>query len=541
MTAIQYLYEIAKSMEETIVVPSTFLEQTKATKDILKNDPSGFVSSILDFAVNTATVNLTIETPNTNLTETLNSWLANINERFLGRLPTGIKAIEKEYFRELWKGSSLIALRTQWAEVDGILLPTTMWLCKGEDIKIEEGNPNIKLIGQEKYSLDTGNGKIELINSDLDMTFIQKPYSNWFDKEPVPFLIQRGLYKNLRMSELISKKGERIISKALEYLLLLKKGDSELAKLGRPEFIYDEKDLTDIKNRFRKFLNENRHNKETPVYTTNFDTTIEHLMPDYSKVLSENLFAPVDKKLLGGLGIVDIVDGASSNRKESIMNPKPFISMINQGVEDFKTLLSDIIKSIIIKNIAKKRKSFSKSNKIVIHSGIINEFITDNLREHIRSAYDRGRLSTQTYLELGLSQDYGIEYKRREAEQKDNTAEVMAPPVIQATQNTSSPIGKEQIPESKKGPEADNYILSYEMTPEELELSKVFEMSPYKKNDELPDAIKDNMSSKLQTLFRKTFNKALFTHNDETKAFKIAWYVVKKQAHKKDDKWVENE
>lgn len=464
MTVLQYLMEIAKSMEETITVPESYQDQVKAVKGILKNDPSGFVSSLLDFAINTATVNLTIETPNSNLTKALNLWLESINESFLSKLPTGIKAIEKEYFRELWKGSSLIALRTRWTDVDGIVLPTQMWLCKGEDLKVKESDSVTKFIGEEIYSLNNGKSEAELINTDMDMTFIQRPFSEWTETYPTPFVIQRGIYKNLRLIELISKKGERVISKALEYLLLLKKGDAKLAELGRPEFIYDSKDLTNIKEHFRKFMDENRHEKGTPVYTTNFDTSIEHLMPDYSKVLSESLYAPVDKKLLGGLGIIDVIDGASSSRKESVLNPKPFISTINQGIEDFKTLLGDVIKVTINKNIAKKRKYFSKSNKIFIHSGIVSEFITDGIRDHIRSAFTNGALSFETYLELGLNQSYDIEYKRRMKEESDNVSKVMAPhPAQPALANGGTPAKEtdpKKLTDDKTGAEADNYILS---------------------------------------------------------------------------------
>tara|TARA_Y100000310_G_scaffold334624_1_gene414813 strand:- start:130 stop:321 length:192 start_codon:yes stop_codon:yes gene_type:complete len=60
---------------------------------------------------------------------------------------------------------------------------------------------------------------------------------------------------------------------------------------------------------------------------------------------------------------------------------------------------------------------------------------------------------------------------------------------------------------------------------------------PYSKNSQLPDAVKDNLPARAQTIFRKAFN-ASYSYG-EVRAFKIAWSAVKKSYRKSaSGKWV---
>ncbi|SFR42178.1 cation transport regulator [Marinobacter daqiaonensis] len=71
---------------------------------------------------------------------------------------------------------------------------------------------------------------------------------------------------------------------------------------------------------------------------------------------------------------------------------------------------------------------------------------------------------------------------------------------------------------------------------------------PYQKNSELPDNIRDNLPSHAQEIYRKAFNSAWDEYSDpddrrgddsrEETAHRVAWAAVKKEYHKKGDRWV---
>jgi len=54
--------------------------------------------------------------------------------------------------------------------------------------------------------------------------------------------------------------------------------------------------------------------------------------------INDTIYAPIEKRILAGLGLIDIVTGTSSSRRESLLNPKPFVAEIKQGIEDFKKM-----------------------------------------------------------------------------------------------------------------------------------------------------------------------------------------------------------
>jgi hypothetical protein len=280
--------------------------------------------------------------------------------------------------------------------------------------------------------------------------------------------------------------GEKIIAKALEYLLLIKKGTEQLTLSGKPEFTYSEQDLTDIKNNFSEFVQRTKKESGIPTHVTNFDTEFEHFIPDYTKAFSETLFAPIEKRLLAGLGLIEIVEGVASTRREGILNPKPFITEVYNGIKDFKSLLNDIIQTIIEKNASSHRK-FATSD-IHIYTSPIMPFIDDKIRAQMRSMYDRGVISKQTYAEVcGADVNFPIEIQRRQNEtDKDLDIKMYAPIIdnregvgIDYLDDTSkppkltpilpksvrkptfppsaSPTKKETVPVSKKGPEKKNF------------------------------------------------------------------------------------
>jgi len=574
---LKWLWDIlAMFSNEEIKVPADFPSQADDVRKVLLSDTSGIVNSILDFAIECALVDYTIETTNKNLTTSLEDWKSNINGDLRGKIPTGLTALAYQYFRERWKGSSLLVLRTIWEEVDGLQLPTKMWFLDGINVIVEDSNNNNRVIGEEEYYIRVDKDKKKKLPATEDeKIFVQKPFSSWNPLYPVPFLIQRGLWKNLKVLELVSSKGEKVIGKALEYLLLIKKGSEQLALTGKPEFIYNETDLTNIKNNFSDFINKSRVEPGIPTHVTNFDTSFEHLIPDFSKIFGDNLFAPIEKRLLAGLGLVEIVEGVASTRREGILNPKPFITEVRNGINDFKMLLNDIIETIMEKNSIGHKKL--TANDVKIYSSPIKPFVDDGIRVHMRSMYDRGVICKQTYAEVcGADVVFPIEVQRREKETMDNLDIKMYAPIIdnregvgidypddtakpeklkpllpKSMQNKSPipgiPAKKETIPTSKKGPEKKNFksTLDEEME-EDGELNeenfiieaKEYEEAPYKTIQELPKSVKV-LPSAAQSLWRRVFNKSY--PKGEDYARKVAWTVVKQSYHKDGDKWIKSD
>jgi cation transport regulator len=547
---------------DEIRVPEGFHEQVKEVKKVLRSDVSGLVNSVLDFAINCATVDYTIETDNTQLTDLIETWFDTINMNLIGRVPTGIQALSKEYYRERWKNSSLLVLRTEWNNVDingtTLNLPTKMWFVDGFNIKIED-DTDTRIIGEEKYFIRVNDKKFTPIPAkDEELLFIQKPYDSWGSLYSTPFLIQRGLYKNLRVYDLINTKSEKIIGKAMEYLLLLKKGTEQLALKGSSEFTYDEKDLENVKDNLKTLIQNAKTDKGTPSWVTNFDTELTHLIPEYKQILDQSLYVNIEKRLLAGLGLVEIIEGTTATRREGVLNPKPFIKETESGIEGFISLLEDIIKTIVDKNKQSHPKYFSDDNDIKLHYTPVRDFINDSVRDHLRSMYDRGVLSKQTYSEVIPGVDFDIEVKRRKQETKGKLDIVMYAPVTDNREGVGidlptdsegqpklknilpkppvqpSSTTKKNISVKKQGLEAKNFKGNeepYDGTDTEFlealeEFSKIYEEAPYSTNKDLPPAVRKYPSG-AQTAFRKAWMSAFEHYKNETTAFKVAWTALK--------------
>ena len=582
-TMLRWLFDMASLLStDPIKIPGEYRERVLAVKSLMHNDETGIVSSMLDFAISSATdVDYRIETSNANLTEMLNNWANNINSELRGKIPIGLDSLAKEYFRERWKGSSNLLLRTVWETVDGYYVPTKLWFVDGEDIVIEDDSESVR-IGEEKYFIRISKEKKKRLPASKDeMIFAQKPYESWGSITTVPYIIQKGLYKNAHFMMLLIQKGQTVVSKALEYIMMLKKGTEKLALEGRPEFVYDETDLKKVKDNFTEMIGKSKGQSGVPAYTTNFDTELEHIIPDYDKILNGKLYEPLEKRLLNGIGLVDIVEGTTSTRREAILNPKPFIGEVNSGVIDFVKMFEDVLTTIIEKNKNKHKKYFGDGKFIAVHYSPVKVFVDDKIRQLFRSMYDRGILSKRTFAEVVGGFDYDLEVQRRVTERQAGDGKRMYPPVIQNLDEyadwDSAPEGT--IPsdpdaivlDDRNGPEAKNFksaaledahcpacgaIFDFEAQQESgigkarcpdcsrevsrkelLDNAKDYEEAPYKKTSELPDGVKNSMSVSLQKVWMKAFNSAYDTNGEEY-AIKVAWSVIKKIAKKgKDGKW----
>lgn len=505
----------------TITVPEKYRDKVIAVKDMLKSDTSGIVNSLLDFAITSAMVNYSVETDNPNLTELFNDWLLNINAELRGYIPTGIKSLSKEYFRERWKGSSFLLLRSIWEKKDGFILPTKLWFVNGEDIVIDDKNLDSAILGNEKYLLQLNKNTQKVLPFSKDeKIFIQKPYESWGTTYPTPFLIRRGVYKNLKMLDAMATKSEYVITKAMEYLLLLKKGSETLAQANNPDYTYSSDELRQIKDQLEKVVSEKKYTSGTPTYASQFDTDIQHLIPEYEKALKQELFSPMERRLLAGLGLIDVLQGVSSTRRESTLNPRPFIAEVESGISDFKMILNDILMTIVDLNKSAHPKHAGSIQKI--HNTPISQFITDDIRNHFRSMYDKGVISKQTYIEVVGDCDLLVEFNRRKVENDKEIADVFYPPIVTNQEqytnvDNMSPIDKNgnKIPDDKKGIEKKNYKASLETISNEVR----------------------SLPLSAQKLWIQVFNSNVDSEGLNI-SDKIAWGVIKKLFKRENSNWI---
>jgi len=501
--------------KDVITTPTEYAEQVVSIKKLLQEDVSGIANTLLDFAVDCGNVKYSLGSPSKEFSDFLNMWLKNINIELLGEIPIGINALAKEYFRERWKGSSFLILRTLWEKKGKYEIPTKMWFVDGKDIEVKNGDGKTKTIGNKKYFLKYKDGEEDqrklLPAYKNENIFVQLPFSSWSDDYPIPYVIQKGLYKNLMFLSLLEEKGEVIVAKALEYIGILRKGRENLALTQNPDFIYGEDDLKKIKQEFEVLVKNRNTTRGLTNYVTNFDTEYEHIIPEYTKAVSHELFVGVEKRILGGLGFVDVLQGSSSTRKESVLSPRPFIAEVESGIYDFKNLISSVIKAIIIKNDKIKNENFE------FYNTPIKSFMDRDFRSLLRSIYDRGNISKRTLLETVGDLDYELELERVKEEKDSGEHDLLHPPAIQnqENQNEDRRVSEEKISIEKKN----------------FNQSKEYEESPYKKLEDLPYSVKNNMSKSLQKVWLDAFNTAYEKHSEE-EAFKIAWSVIKDIAEK---------
>jgi cation transport regulator ChaB len=323
--------------------------------------------------------------------------------------------------------------------------------------------------------------------------------------------------------------------------MLVKKGTEGLTTSGvKDGYTNDELKsvVQDFKDMMQKF--EERTERGTSIRATNFDEEIKHLIPDLSTIFNTSLFEQAERNILSGLGFIDIVQGISSSRRESVLNPKGFIKEVKAGVEDFEQILKELI--VLIKDKNTHHPKYVKA-EFYINSSPIQGFMTDEFKEKIRQLYDRGVLSKQTAVELIGEVDFRTEIHRREKETEQGLDLTLYPPIKEnreeqgidipgVKEKQPSDTDEDSLPDDKVDPiEKQNYDIG-KVKEEELELA------PYTKTQDLPPRVKNNLDSDLQRVFMRVFNNAFSQYKNETRAFRVAWSVIREIGRKgKDGKW----
>lgn len=528
-----------------ISVPSDYHQRCYKIQEMLDNDISGTINTVLDYSINSASeANYRVECSETTLQKLLNLWLESINIEIKG-VPTGLQALSKEYFKERWEGSSFCILRIKdWEKItaDGVTIevPTTMWFVNGSSVYVTRPKNKSFKLGSDKYYLNEA--QTELIPEEIEeKIIIQKPYNRWFDQYSTPYLIRKGVYKNWLAMKVLQDKSDEVISKILPYLFVIQKGTENLFLQG--DVSYTDTDLKELTDNFKEQVSKYKNEKgRTPTNAVPFDTKYDHLIPDLSKVLKEELYRQGYRAILSGLGFIDMLEIAPS-RQESRLNPKAFISEINSGVAGFKSILLEAICLIEERNKSSHKKLFSDKGQIIIVNSPLRINVEQMLAD-LRSGYDRGVLSIETYQEI-LNVDPIKEKTRRKKELDNGDEELMYPHLIVNQESVPDRMGVPAKPKTNKQEnlEDENKLKnSPETKTKTAELEEELEMAPYDKSN--PPSFLKKYPKGAQEVFITVFNESY--PKGEDYAFPVSWTALKRWMkkngyHKEGNKWVKSE
>lgn len=586
-----FLNTLLSMLSRKVHVPGDFPSQVREVKRMQKDDVSGLVDSLTDFSVHSASVDFKISTDNENFTAILNEWLETINEEYLGKIPAGIGELAKEYLKERWKYSSFPILKiAEFKEIDGILVPNKMFFVDGGSVWAKDKDASRENLDLFSYDYYLGKNNPEKLGEGVIIT---KPFNRWFEKFPTPFLVKRGVLHNWKIIEALKNKETEILEQIIPYMLLIQKGTEALALNRIKQYTNDDlqKVINDMKDTYEDMKQRDIDDKEVKTFirASQFDEVIKHLIPDLSTIFNKDLFVQAERNILTGLGFVDIVEATSTSRRESILNPKGFIEEVKAGVEDFKNhILKPLI--TIIKQKNEKNRKYTKNTTFYITNSPVKSFMTDDFKRRVHNLWTAGRLSDQTAIELIAEVDFNTEVFRKKKETKDGMEHVFYPPVTKNDEEKGIDF-KEETPKDENSNSGEtsetnehkhtytvneegdgetsevnghkHEIIDFEVqdtdghTHQLMEESKTcdkkkkekkkkapeysddLEGAPYKTIKDLPKQVSNNMSADLQRTFLTVFNRAYEQYQNDTRAFRIAWSVIRRIGRKnKQDIWV---
>jgi cation transport regulator ChaB len=526
-----------------ISVPSEYHEQIAAIDEMLRDDSTGLIDSLTDFAVESATVNFKIESDNQNLSEILAEWLENINKSYSGRIPSGIKAVAAEYFKEIWKRSSFPVLKLGgWEKIKGIWLPTKMFFIDSSSIYAHDKNVKEQKLSLFSYDYYLSNKKDNSLKIGDDY-ILSRPYCKWYDKYSIPYLIKRGVYHNYLLIKALKEKQYKLLNQIVAGLWLLTKGDAQL-EIQKDQTTSDE-EIRQAVDDLKKLIKDNIDKKsDAPVRGRTWDEKLELLVPKIADMFDPKITQTAEQNILSGLGFIDIAEAVSASRRESILNPKAFVREVQSRVDDFK---NHILKSIMYQVKEENKKNIKYMNaQFFYESDPVTIFLTDEFKNRIRQQYRMGNISKETAVQLtgDGNMDFNVEVMRRNREARNGLDIAMYPPVAENREGQGIDIPSEEYAptkeEDKRGkPIPDDKVDTIEKK-DKYDVGKTKpEKAIYRTIKELPKQVRNNMSPNLQTTFLRVFNNALERYKNETRAWRIAWSVIKRIGKKnKQGKWV---
>ena len=432
-----------------ISVPKDFHGQMPKINDLLANDYTGIVSTIIEFMVTTGSVPMQFVTDNSNLTAKLNDWANHkLNAGISMDIPRGLKALTAQYLRERYT-SSFIVLNIVWEKIDGLILPSKMWFLDGSAVIVssEDGD-----LGTKKYFL--GDEDNEIKDGKTTSVLIRKPFNAWYDDYPTPYLVKKGVVYNALLKKSLIEKQADVIEEMIPYILALRAGDANLMMKGAMGDI--SKQLSDVKDSIKEARRNKKyqHSEGDMILKGRYDLSVEHLVPDLTKLFNDSIVKPVNNDLLCGLGLVEL-QGFSSDRQEAILNPKVMVEEIINAVNDVKALYEEVTDLIIEKNASLHPKHMGQDIRVV--PGIIKAFLTQDMTKLIKNHVDTGILSIEDAFE-GLPSGFDFEIsKMRRQNEKDNDDENLFFPRVLMNQdsNTVPDVNDTRTPTPYEIPKSD--------------------------------------------------------------------------------------
>ena len=536
---------------QKVKVPSDFFGQVDVIDTILKNDQSALIRTLYNFMVNAATVNYEFETGNENLDNRLNIWKENLNSGVAEDVPSGLRALSEQYFRERWRSSFLI-LNIQFEKVDKWWIPTKMWFMDGAQIRVEGDTTKL---GGYTYHIGRKSGK-QLKSIITRKIIIRKPYNMWHDQWPSPYMVSNGAIYHALNKILVLDKQSDLMAEVIPLMFLSKLGNDVTAKHGdlptQPELKAHEKKIKEMQEAYK--AGTTGFNAGTFPYDVDFKQDV----PAIENFMSEKILKPSDRNILSAMGMIEM-EGFSKSRQETVLNPKVMVEEVIDAVLDWRDMLQEVTKMTWEMNKSKHPKDTNRAIRVV--PGLIRAFLTNDDKVLIRSAFDRGSIGHEDFVSI-MPFDWKTSMKRRINERDSGLVDKLYPHVIMTQEqwpddpdvdpestNEESPEKKKsekdvetsEIEDIKKLPRIQGIIEDSKKHPkEDKKKKKELIMAPFENIDSLPDSVKNVLPVAAQIIFLKAFNAAIEDGKSEEDAFKIAWGAVKKQYKKVPGKkkWV---
>lgn len=469
---------------QKVQVPSDFFGQVDAVDKILKNDRSALIRTLYNFMVNAATVNYEFETGNDNLDNRLSTWKENLNSGVAEDIPSGLRALSEQYFRERWRSSFLI-LNLQFEKVDGWMIPTKMWFLDSGQVRVE--GDTTKLAGY-KYSIGRKKGK-QLTSIKNRQIIIRKPYNMWYDQWPSPYLVSNGALYHALNKMLVLDKQSDLMAEVIPLMFLSKLGNDIAAKEGN---LPNEDELKEHEQKIKEMQEAYKAGSTGfNAGTFPYDVDFEQKVPEIQNFMDEKILKPSDKNILSAMGMIEM-EGFSKSRQETVLNPKVMVEEVVDSVLDWRDMLKEVTKMTWEMNKDKHPKGTNRAIRVV--PGMIRAFLTSDDKVLIRSAFDRGSIGHEDFVSI-LPFDWKTTMERRIKERDDGLDNKLYPHVIlNQEQHPDDPgdnpeSNNENAPEKKK---SEKDVSTAEI--EDITKLPRIQSIIYKTIDDLPKDIKASMT-----------------------------------------------
>lgn len=444
------------SGQKDIKVATDFHTRVDQINKIMGNDSSALLVTMVNFMVESATVDYRFETGNTNFNEILVNWKKSINKNVNPDIPRGLRSVTQQYLKERWN-SSLIVLNIKWGLVDNYEVPINLWLTDGGQVVVDGDTSKF---GGYEYLVGRNHPK-PIERNKIKTFLVRKPFEQLYTKYPSPYLVKRGALKHALIKDVIINKQADLINSIVPHILLAKVGSD---KSAQQDNFPTEEELINLKDEVIKMT---QQYDQTDVSGKNIgafphDVSLENLIPDLTKFLNSTILNPSDKNILASLGLIEL-EGFSKSRQETILNPKVMVEEVVDAVLDWREMLNEISLEIVERN-KKRHPKIDRDIKVI--PGVIKSFLTSDDKVLIRSAFDRGTVGHQDFCEI-LPFDFETTLQRRIQERDLGVDDILYPHKIMNQE--AVPDGgeapeevKEESPEKKKT-EKDIEALTHEI------------------------------------------------------------------------------